>query len=310
MRRFVIVALLAMLASACSSAPVAVTAGEGASESERSGGAMVGFSDLTPEEVVALEAQSVVDLDNPTFTTDVGAADPDQVFSFRASGYDIDDPMAPPRFSVSLSEAGLLVRVEGMSAIDGSESYTSWQLSPTGIETLVSTIEAHSAVFRDGRPFEPIGSNDLAYLLHLFDEPVLSTLPNDGGASVAEQAALRDLAARLFDPSFLGDGIVSGPEPWVPPFLSFSARPGTSEASGPAHVWPLDRPLEQILTAGEESFLCLFDADAAIAWDALVNDGENNLHIDVVDDGVQWTLTYRTQYPGHGLGANDPCQQR
>ena len=256
------------------------------------------------------ELIDVIDPDDPASAAIAPVADPDRVvFRFWTFlGFQNDDPTAPPEFSVSLTEGGLLVRVDGTSIFDGSESYTSWQLSSAGIDALLASIEANPAVWGEGRSFEPTGSNDLAYVLQLFDVAVVNANPHMGEASAEGQEALRDLAALMFDPSFLGDGIVSGPDQWVPPVLSFSVRPGASDLSRTSHEWPIDTPLDQLIDDGEQSSLCLFGEDATIAWDALVNEGENSAHINVIDDGAQWTLTYRAQYPGYRL-SSDPCRR-
>ena len=75
-------------------------------------------------------------------------------------------------------------------------------------------------------------------------------------------------ATRLADPTSYGDGLVSGPGPWVPDEIALLFRRPDAANPYTMATWPFDEPIEQMASpapAGSQGELavCLRGADAA-----------------------------------------------
>lgn len=227
--------------------------------------------------------------------------------SFRFHTYlggQMSEPDLIGDFDVTLLASGQVVLVEGTSIYDGAESYVTWHLSESGYGQLADYVLDHPLT---GQQF---GSNDRAYSMTHRGMVALEAHPRTGAVDEQTEASLHELAGQLRDHSWLGAEVISGPEPWVPSDLEFSAQPGLPETHegaprnlGEPVIWPLDRTIGDIgLPAIDRRgrnvlAICLTGDEAAAAW-GLVREGINHAWIPV-SDGRDWTLSYQIRFPGY-----------
>lgn len=115
------------------------------------------------------------------------------------------------------------------------------------------------------------------------------------------------LMATLTDPTWLGEDIVSGPEPWIPGRLTLEV----SSADGRSDKvlrWPLDESIADLAAQSESGggdFVCLTGDQVPPVW-GLLGNGNNYRRMLLEDGDSQWRATVSLNWPGYRL-LTDPC---
>lgn len=240
--------------------------------------------------------------------------DSDGVF-FRLSvtgGWQLPDP---PARRISLETDGSLVRAINPNVFASTESFSVMQLSPSGVNRVIALFEDSGLLENRGLldGGAGISPTSVSATLWVGGRPILSMdrIGETEGYDEeqrAARAAFDDILAKLDDPSWLGDDILSDWQPWVPERLTVLASDDVSPRSGlpnnsPFADWPLAATIEEmstgtVLNAYDEEVLviCLEGKDVAPVWALLT--GVNNAYLRV-DDGREWELTYALSTPGY-----------
>lgn len=227
----------------------------------------------------------------------------------------------PPARRISLEADGSLVRAINPNVYASTESFMVMRLSPKGVERIAALVEESGLLGKrhlvDGG--EGVSPTDVSATLWLGGSAWLNMdrIGETNGFTEPEQearAAFEEIIAKLDDPYWLGEDILSDWEPWVPERLTVlagdvSARSGLPTGS-PFVDWPLSAGIEELASTTTtnaydeiELALCLEGDQVGPVWALLT--GVNNAYLRV-DDGRRWELTYLLSTPGYRL-YSDPC---
>jgi hypothetical protein len=221
---------------------------------------------------------------------------------------------------LTIQDDGRVIRVADRTVFSSTDDYTSLRLSRDGIARVLEMIGGLLAVDRDdldgGAGVSP---TDRSAWLEIGDTIVLSmdrTGQTDGYTrdQQARRARFSEVLARIEDLTWLGKDVIEPETAWIPESMtvlagSVSARSGLG-ADAPFAPWPLDRPIEELAVGtaldpyGEEDLVLCLTGDEVPPVFALLT-GVNHAYLRV-DDGREWELTVRPQFPGYRL-FGDPC---
>lgn len=241
--------------------------------------------------------------DDPSVTVDEPPS-LDTVEPHRGALVRLNTYLGSSDLDVSLAPDGTLVRVARTDIFAGPDDFTQWKLSDDGVNRLLAAIDENPVIasgeynvyYPQGVAFD-VGLPPSELNAHPDRDPTTTDWGDD----------IRALIDLLADPSWLGDGIIAGPEPWIPETLTLIAAPSIS--SSDTRSWPLDATISEMGIAGSGRYegstvVCLEGADVAPVW-ALLGNGVNNAHVGL-DDGDVWDGTFRLNWPGYRL-FGDPC---
>ena len=240
-----------------------------------------------------IEPEPETDPEPEAWTTDT--VEPYLDVLFRLNAY------LGPDTDVSLTPEGELVIVGRTDVFAGPDDFTSWQLNDDGMNRLLAAIQTNEVV---ASGIYNVGF-DHGLSLEVGRPPAeLNAHPDHGTPSPDERAAIEELLAALVDPAWLGDGIVSGPHPWVPDDLTVYVTP---QAVADAEPWPLAQTVAELATtsADGELVMCLTGEDAAAFW-PLLGDGVNHAYLPIDDGSATYDATVSLNWPGYRL-YGDPC---
>lgn len=205
---------------------------------------------------------------------------------------------------VVLTPENTLIRVGRTDIFAGPADFQQWQLSREGAERLLNTVLTNPVVASAAyNVYYPEGVS-----LEIGGSPAeLNAHPTHPLGDVDYGPDIDALIALLDDPSWLGDDIVSGPDPWIPDTLSLIALP--TEPTPDQVSWPLSAGIRELGSPGTgllqgEVIVCLAGDDVEAVW-ALLGSGANHRHLNV-NDGESWDATFNLNWPGYRL-FSDPC---
>ena len=188
-------------------------------------------------------------------------------------GFDPDDDGTLVRVAIndgyysarlSLSTDGRIVLVGNTSVSATRDAFVTWVVSDAAL----------GRALRSLRRIGVLGAKPGAFGEGGFSPYTRSVLVafGPGGVSGSEESPrfprLWRAATRLADPSSYGDGLVSGPEPWVPDEIGLLFRRPDAGNPYTMATWPFDEPIEQMADpsppgSSGELAVCLRGADAA-----------------------------------------------
>lgn len=222
--------------------------------------------------------------------------------------------------ALSVTVDGLAVRVADTGVLRSTGDFTSWRLTPEGVQSLQLAIagsgllEVGNDEFGDGDP--SLGESAAIWVGEgrVVEVHELGRRSGFTAEQLARRDRFRDLLARLTDHAWLGSRVTGPPQPWVPDTLSIQAAPagaspGPPGGLGPVQRWPLDTGIRALARGstegpyGPELVVCLTGDQVPPVW--RLQTGVNLAYL-TVDDGERWELGVNLRYPGYRL-LDDPC---
>jgi hypothetical protein len=143
---------------------------------------------------------------------------------------------------LSLSTGGRVVLVRNTSVLATRGSFVTWMVSDAALDRAlrslrrVGVLDAEPGTFGDGTV-----SPDSRSVAFFFGSGVIS-----GSQESPRFPRLWRTATRLADPASYGDGLLSGPEPWVPDEIALLFRRPDPGNPYPMATWPFDEPIARM----------------------------------------------------------------
>lgn len=172
---------------------------------------------------------------------------------------------------LSLSTDGRVVLVGDTSVNATRDAFVTWRVSDAELDQALGSLadlgilDAEPGAF--GRGAVTPGGRSVGVFL------------GSGGVISGSQESPRfpslwDAVTRLADPASYGDGLVSGPEPWVPDEIGLVFSRPEAANPYPMATWPFAEPIEQMAGPSRgglpgELAVCLRGADAATLFESL-----------------------------------------
>lgn len=207
---------------------------------------------------------------------------------------------------LSLEADGRVVLVHDSSVLATRDAFVTWTVTPRALARASSALgrtgilEAEPGDFGEGSVQQ--GSRSVG----IFRDPMVISASEESPRFPPVWRAVRHLA----DPAWWGDGLVSGPEPFVPDEISLVFSPPEDANPYPMATWPFDETIEQM---GEpatglpgELAVCLRGDDAARLWASLPS-GQVGV-FRWADGSATWSARVDVTTPGYRLygGGCDP----
>ncbi|GAA2142794.1 hypothetical protein GCM10009844_14370 [Nocardioides koreensis] len=172
---------------------------------------------------------------------------------------------------LSLSTDGRVVVRGETSVLATRDDFVTWQVSDAALDRALRSLRRVGVLDAEPGAFGEGGVSQYTRSVGVF-------LGSGGGISGSEESPrfprLWRAATRLADPASYGDGLVSGPEPWLPDEIALLFHRPDAANPYPMATWPFDEPIAQMAQpapAGSmgELAVCLRGADAATLFASL-----------------------------------------
>jgi len=230
----------------------------------------------------------------PDPVADALSGERDVALRLNAYGQDLDVVLTPEYRLIQVTQSDILA---------GTDDFRFWQLTRTGAERVLRRALDNPAVSS--------GVYNISYRTSVALDIGGGRSELNAGSSHADTdvdytSAIDNLVAGLADPTWLGDDIVSGPQPWTPQTLTVVATPLQVDVIDAS--WPMPVPIREMGTAGEgidgEIVVCLEGVEVEPVW-ALLDGSVNRAHLRL-HDGEPWDANVMINWPGYRL-ISDPC---
>ena len=209
---------------------------------------------------------------------------------------------------LSLSTAGKVVLVADTSVGATRDDFVTWTVSDTALDRALGSLRRLGVLEADPGDFGPEEVTPYSRSVGIFfgEGRVI------GGSEGSRRfARLWRAVVRLAHPSSYGDGLVSGPEPFVPTEIGLLLRRPDPANPYPVARWPFDEPITQMAhpVAGSpgERAVCLLSTDAATLFASLP---DGRVGVFRWSDGTPvWSGAVNVATPGYSLhgGGCDPA---
>jgi len=209
---------------------------------------------------------------------------------------------------LSLSTDGRVVLVADTSVGATRDDFVTWTVSKAALDRALGSLRRLGVLEAEPGDFGPEEVTPSGRSVGIFfgEGRVIG-----GSGGSPRFARLWRTVVRLAHPSSYGDGLVSGPEPFVPHAIGLLlSRPDPANPY-PVARWPFDEPITQMAhpVAGSpgELAVCLLSTDAATLFASLP---EGRVGVFRWSDGASlWSAAVNVSTPGYTLhgGGCDPA---